>query len=297
MTPIESTSTTLQTDDQPTLPDSVRHISILGKDIYLVGTAHVSAKSVTEVEETIQALKPDTVAVELCPPRYQAMTQRDQWQKMDIVKVIKEKKSLFLLAQLILSAFYRRLGKQLGVQPGAEMMAGITEAEAIGAELVLADRPIEITLKRVWGYLGLWQKMKMIFHLLSGVIFSEEIDKEMVDDMLEEDQLENLLAEFTAGFPGVKRRLIDERDIFLAQKLREAPGKTIVGVVGAGHLEGIVREIETETPLEPILELPPKSSWSNIIKWGIPGLIVAMIVFGFFKGGGQYTLESIYIWL
>ncbi|MCK5680930.1 TraB/GumN family protein, partial [bacterium] len=182
-------------------------------------------------------------------------------------------------------------------QPGAEMMAGIAEAKAIDAELVLADRPIDITLKRVWGYLGVWQKMKMIFHLLSGVIFSEEIDKEMVDDMLEEDQLENLLSEFSAGFPGVKHRLIDERDIFLAQKLRQAPGKTIVAVVGAGHVEGIIREITKETPLEPILELPPKSPWSNIAKWGIPGLIVAMIVVGFFQGGGQYTLESIYIWL
>jgi pheromone shutdown-related protein TraB len=284
-------------NNHPTLPETVRHISILDKDIYLVGTAHVSQKSVTEVIETIQALKPDTVAVELCPPRYQAMTRPDHWRQMDIVKVIKEKKALFLLAQLILSSFYRRLGQQLGVQPGAEMMAGIAEAKAIDAELVLADRPIDITLKRVWGYLGWWQKLKMIFHLLSGVIFSEEIDQEMVEDMLEKDQLETLLTEFTAGFPEVKTRLIDERDIYLAQKLRQAPGPCIVGVVGAGHIEGIVREIEKETLLDPILELPPKSPWMNIIKWAIPGLIIAMIIAGFFQGGGQHTMESIYIWL
>ncbi|MEA1923089.1 MAG: TraB/GumN family protein [Pseudomonadota bacterium] len=284
-------------NNHPTLPETVRHISILDKDIYLVGTAHVSQKSVTEVKETIQALKPDTVAVELCPPRYQAMTRPEHWRQMDIVKVIKEKKALFLLAQLILSAFYRRLGQQLGVQPGAEMMAGISEAQAIDAELVLADRPIDITLKRVWGYLGWWQKLKMIFHLLSGVIFSEEIDKEMVDEMLEKDQLETLLTEFTAGFPQVKTRLIDERDIYLAQKLRQAPGPCIVGVVGAGHIEGIVREIEKETLLDPILELPPKSPWMNIIKWAIPGVIIAMIIAGFFQGGGQHTMESIYIWL
>ena len=289
------TSTTL--NKTPTLPESVRHISVLDKEIYLVGTAHVSQKSVTDVKETIQTLKPDTVAVELCPPRYQAMTKPEHWQQMDIVKVIKEKKALFLLAQLILSSFYRRLGQQLGVQPGAEMMAGISEAEAIKAELVLADRPIDITLKRVWGYLGWWQKMKMIFHLLAGVIFSEEIDPEMVEEMLNQDQLETLLTEFTAGFPEVKRRLIDERDIFLAQKLRQAPGKCIVGVVGAGHLEGIAREIEKDTPLEPILELPPQSPWMNIIKWAIPGLIIAMIIAGFFQGGGQHTMESIYIWL
>ncbi|MEA3333834.1 MAG: TraB/GumN family protein [Pseudomonadota bacterium] len=288
---------TLPLDNNSTLPEAVRHISILNKDIYLVGTAHVSQKSVTEVKETIQTLKPDTVAVELCPPRYQAMTRPEHWRQMDIVKVIKEKKALFLLAQLILSAFYRRLGEQLGVQPGAEMMAGISEAKAIDAELVLADRPIDITLKRVWGYLGWWQKMKMIFHLLSGVIFSEEIDKEMVDEMLEKDQLETLLTEFTAGFPQVKTRLIDERDIYLAQKLRQAPGQCIVGVVGAGHIEGIVREIEKDTLLDPILDLPPKSPWMNIIKWAIPGLIIAMIIAGFFQGGGQHTMESIYIWL
>lgn len=281
----------------PSLPESVRHISILDKEIYLVGTAHVSQKSVTEVKETIQTLKPDTVAVELCQPRYQAMTKPEHWQQMNIVKVIKEKKALFLLAQLILSSFYRRLGQQLGVQPGAEMMAGISEAEAIQAELVLADRPIDITLKRVWGYLGWWQKMKMIFHLLAGVIFSEEIDPEMVEEMLNQDQLETLLTEFTAGFPEVKRRLIDERDIFLAQKLRQAPGKCIVGVVGAGHLDGITKEIEKDTPLAPILELPPKSPLMKIIKWAIPGLIVAMIIAGFFQGGGQQTMESIYIWL
>jgi pheromone shutdown protein TraB len=133
------------------LPDSVHEITAAGKTIYLVGTAHVSAASVDEVIETIDTIRPDAVAVELCPKRYEAMTRPDDWQQMDIVKVIKEKKALFLLAQLILSAFYRRLGKQLGIRPGAEMMAGIEGAQKIGAELVLADRPIDITLKRVWG--------------------------------------------------------------------------------------------------------------------------------------------------
>ncbi|MBN2706965.1 MAG: TraB/GumN family protein [Deltaproteobacteria bacterium] len=279
------------------LPGSVRHLTVAGKDIYLVGTAHVSAKSVTEVETTIRTVAPDTVAVELCPPRHQAMTRKEHWQQMDIIKVIKEKKALLLLAQLILSAFYRRLGKQLGVQPGAEMMAGIHEAEAIGAELVLADRPIDITLKRVWGYLGWRQKAKMIFHLLSGVIFSEEIDSEMIEEMLNQDQLENLLSEFTIGFPEVKRRLIDERDIFLAQKLRQAPGRTLVAVVGAGHLEGIIREIEHETPLAPIMEIPPPTAGLKFLKWGLPVLIVALIIAGFFRGGSQHSLESIYIWV
>ncbi|MBN2706391.1 MAG: TraB/GumN family protein, partial [Deltaproteobacteria bacterium] len=296
MTTCDQGSTT-DSETETVLPASVRRLRAADKDIYLVGTAHVSARSVSDVEETIRRVRPDSVAVELCPSRHQAMTRREQWQQMDIVKIIREKKALFLLAQLILSAFYRRLGQQLGIEPGAEMMAGIREAESLGAELVLADRPIDITLKRVWGYLGWWQKSKMVFHLLSGVLFSEEIDREMVEEMLNQDQLENLLGEFTNGFPEVKHRLIDERDIYLAQKIRQAPGNSLVAVVGAGHLDGITRELEHESDLAMIMALPPRSPWSRIVKWSLPLLIVGLIVAGFFRGGGQHSLESIYIWL
>jgi pheromone shutdown protein TraB len=74
------------------------------------------------------------------------MTQADNWAKMDIFKIVRQKKATFLLAQLIMTSFYRRLGEKLGIQPGAEMLKGIELAEQTGAELVLADRDIEITL-------------------------------------------------------------------------------------------------------------------------------------------------------
>ena len=282
---------------QQTLPKTVHHIKANDKDIYIVGTAHVSKESVLDVRNTVEAVKPDSICVELCQPRYQSMKQRDRWKNLDIFKVIREKKAVFLLAQLIMTAFYKKLGEQLGVEPGAEMIEGIKQSEETGAELVLADREIEITLKRVWGYLNFWNKMKMMSHLMAGLFVSEDIDDDLIEQMKERDQLESILETFTEAFPAVKERLIDERDIYLAEKIRTAPGKTVVAVVGAGHVPGIREHIQHENDLTEITQLPPKSIVPTIIKWAIPVAIVALLVIGFFKGGMQHSIESIYIWI
>ena len=214
---------------------------------------------------------------------------------MDIFKVIKEKRALFLLAQLILNSFYTRLGKQLKVQPGAEMIEGMRQADKTGAELVLADRDIEITLKRVWGYLNLWNKLVMVSQLMASFFVGGSIDSELVEEMKSKDQLENIMEAFTDSFPEVKKRLIDERDIYLSQKIRTAPGEKIVAVVGAGHVKGIKEHIKNVISLEPIMEIPPKSVIPQILKWAIPLLIVVLLVVGFFKGGARALSCSPYI--
>jgi pheromone shutdown protein TraB len=146
---------------------------------------------------------------------------------MDIFKIIRQKKAAFLLAQLVLSSFYRRLGEKLGVQPGAEMLEGIHMAEQTGATLVLADRDIDVTLKRVWGYLSFWSKMKLAMHLTMSIFLTEKIDTDMIEQLKKQDQLEAIMAEFAQRFPEIKRRLIDERDTFLAQKIRTAPAAVV----------------------------------------------------------------------
>jgi pheromone shutdown-related protein TraB len=278
------------------LPASVQALRVDGKEVYLVGTAHVSLESVEDVRQTIEAVSPDTVCVELCESRYKAIVQREAWKQMDIFKVIKERKALLLLAQLIMSSFYRRLGEQLGVQPGAEMIEGIRQAEAHHAGLVLADRDVQVTLKRVWGHLNLWNKLKMMAHLLGSLFITEKVDEDMIEKMKQGDQLENVLKEFAETFPEVKRRLLDERDIFLAQKIRKAPGEKVVAVVGAAHVPGIQAHIQGDEPLEPLLEVPPPSMVPALLKWGIPLLIVALFVIGFFRGGKAESIQSIYIW-
>jgi pheromone shutdown-related protein TraB len=278
------------------LPPRVAQVKVEDRDMYLVGTAHISKESVEDVHTTIEQVHPDAICVELCQARHQAMTQADNWRKMDIFKIIRQKKAVFLLAQLIMSSFYRRLGEKLGVQPGAEMLEGIRMAEQTGATLVLADRDIEVTLKRVWGYLGLWNKLKLAAQILTTTLFTEKIDMDMIEQLKKQDQLEAIMAEFAQQFPEIKRRLIDERDTFLAQKIRSAPGKSIVAVVGAGHVEGIRRQIHQDQSLEELMKLPPKSIWPTIFGWGIPLAIMVLIARGFTKDTTT-GIQNIWIWI
>jgi pheromone shutdown-related protein TraB len=279
------------------LPARTTVCTVDGRTVYLLGTAHVSRESVADVEAIVAAVRPETICVELCPARLQALTRRDAWRNMDIVQIIRKRQAVFLLAQLALSSFYRQLGDRLGVEPGAEMLAGVTLAEEIGARLVAADRPIDITLKRVWRNLGWWQKLKMSAHLLAGIISSESVDEKTIEELKEKDQLDHALDAVGSEFPEVKRRLIDERDQYLAEKIRRAPGKTIVAVVGAGHVAGIVRHLPEVQDLATLEELPPPSPLPRIVGWSIPVLVIGMLVAGFFRYGGQHTLASISIWL
>ncbi|MBN1507045.1 MAG: TraB/GumN family protein [Sedimentisphaerales bacterium] len=282
--------------DGVSLPERVCHVKVDDKDVYLVGTAHLSQESVQDVRTTVEQVHPQTVCVELCKSRHQAITQADAWSKMDIFKVIRQKKAAFLLAQLIMTSFYRRLGQKLGIQPGAEMIEGIRMAEQTQAQLVLADRDIEITLKRVWGYLGFWSKLKLAMQLTLGIFVHDEIDADTIEILKQKDQLESVMAEFAGKFPEIKRRLIDERDTYLAQKIRSAAGQTVVAVVGAGHVSGIKEQIQQEHDLRELTTLPPKSIWPKIIGWGVPLLIVALLVYGFTKGA-SHGFENVYIWI
>lgn len=279
------------------LPEHATRLRVGDKDVYLVGTAHISRESVDDVRRTVDQVEPDTICVELCQARYQAFTQPDNWQQMNIFRVIKEGKAIFLLSQLVMTSFYKRLGDQLGVRPGAEMLEGITLAADRGVRLVLADRDVQVTLKRTWSKLNLWNKMKM-FSLLIGNIFIEpEIDDKTVNDLKQQDQLEGVLESFSKSFPSIKESIIDERDIYLAQKIREAQGDRVVAVVGAGHVPGITREIQGDHALEDLEKIPAPSFWPKMFKWGVPLLIVALIVYGFYQSGTQHSLESISIWV
>ncbi len=279
------------------LPSSAEKIVVGNREIYLVGTAHVSMKSVEDVSAVVAAVNPDAVCIELCQGRMNSIRDRDAWRKMDIFKVIKEKKVPLLLAQLVLSSFYRKLGKQLEVAPGAEMIRGAEEAERLGITLVLADRAIDVTLKRVWGGLSFFQKMMFMFDVFPAMIFSTgKIDAEEIERLKEADHLETAMAELAKAFPAIKERLITERDIYLAEKIRTAPGERVVAVVGAGHVAGIKRYINSQNDLAPLMVVPRKSIIGPILSWGIPVAIVAMIIFGFTKSAAMGE-DSLWIWV
>lgn len=282
--------------DSFVLPVSVTPITLPGRQVYLVGTAHVSRQSVDDVRHTIHGVHPDTVCVELCPARYQSLLDPQSWRQMDVYRVIRQGKAAFLLMQLILQSMYRRIGDRLGVQPGAEMLAAVELARERGAQLVLADRDVQVTLKRVWGGMSWWTKMRFLGQLLWSIFDDAEVDAASVERLKESDALTAAMTELADGFPEIKARLIDERDRYLAEKIRQAPGERIVAVVGAGHVPGIVRHIEEPCNLAPLEEVPSPSPWARAVAWFVPSLIVALVVLGFFRGGAALTGEAVLIW-
>jgi len=267
------------------------------KEVLLVGTAHVSKDSVQLVKQVIRDEQPDTVCVELCQSRYQAIRQRDHWQNMDIVRVIKEKKAMLLLSNLLLASFQKRIAKKFDIRPGQEMIQAIDAADEIGANVELADRDIRITLLRTWRTMSFLGKLKLLFQLLMSLGDVDEIEEEDIEKMKQEDILESLLAEVGKSLPRLKDILIDERDLYLTEKIRSAPGDKIVAVVGAGHVSGIKDHWEEPIDLNKLEALPPPSGVGKVLKWILPTGILGLLVYGFFSGGVQTGSNMLGWWI
>lgn len=267
------------------------------KEIILVGTAHVSKESVQLVSDIIETEKPDTVCVELCDARYQSIRQKDKWLDTDIIKVIKKKQSFLLLSNLLLASFQKRIADKFDIVPGAEMIKAIDAGEAVGADIHLADRNIRITLAKTWRAMGLWGKIKLLFQLLLSMGELGEISEEDIEKMKQEDVLETLLADVGKSLPVLKDILIDERDQYLTHKIRTAPGKKIVAVVGAGHVPGIKKYWEAKIDVERLNQIPPKGKLSGILKWIIPLGILVLFVLGFYYGGTHAGTNMITWWV
>ena len=279
-----------------TYSGNVHEILICEKQILLIGTAHISQSSVDEVNDVIEQEKPDTVCIELCASRHQAMMDKDQWKNMDIFKVVREGKSFLLFANLIMTAFQKRLGSQLGVKPGAEMLAAAEASERVNSELLLADRDVKITLQRTWRGMPFWGRMKVLSQLIASLFIREEISKEEIENLKESDALSEAMQMLADQSPDMKRILIDERDQFMAEKIRQAPGKRIVAVVGAGHVKGLTGELEREHNLAELETVPPPGKLGIWLKWGIPTLIVGLIGYGFFAVDTDVSIEMIQRW-
>ena len=192
--------------------DNVQLLIFEDKEIHLIGTAHVSRESADLVGQVINQQEPDTVCLELCESRYQALTQKNRWQSTNLLKVIREKKAFLLLSNLILAHFQKRIGQKLGIKPGEEMMRAIEAAQTSGASIHLADRDIRTTLSRTWRLMGFWTKIKILVQILTSGGKLDAISEEDIENMKKQDVLETLISEIGEELPDVKRILIDERD-------------------------------------------------------------------------------------
>ncbi|MBU8729503.1 TraB/GumN family protein [Cytobacillus oceanisediminis] len=273
--------------------ENITRIHLDGKEYILIGTAHVSKHSAEQVKEVIEAEQPDSVCVELDEQRYQSITEGSKWKEMDIIQVIKEKKASLLLMNLAISSFQNRMADQFGIKAGQEMIQGIESAKAAGAKLVLADRNIQITFARIWGNLGLKGKSLLLSQVVASIFSKETITEEELEKMKNQDTINAILNEFTDSFPRLKKPLIDERDQYLAQKIKDAPGEKIVAVLGAAHVPGIKEEIKKEQDMAKLTERPPKSNVPKIIGWSIPVFILAIIAYTFFANPSAGLAQTI----
>ncbi len=264
--------------------DPITRLQVDGKEIILVGTAHVSQKSVDLVKQVIEEERPDSVCIELDDKRYENIQNPKAWESMDIVQVIKTKQAGFMLANLALSAYQRKMAKKLGTTVGGEMLQGIASAKEVGAEIVLADRSIQTTFLRIWRKLNLWEKCKLIVGLFFSFDEGEEVGEEDLEDMLGTDMLESVLGEVRETFPKIGDILISERDQFLSQKIKAAPGKKVVAVLGGAHVPGITQYIHQTIDLEEINTVPKAKGYGKIIAWAIPLFIVGLLIYSFTTG-------------
>jgi pheromone shutdown-related protein TraB len=269
--------------------DCVTHLSYEGRDIYLVGTAHVSQRSVDDVGRVINELRPDTVCVELDAARHQALVDPKRWRKIDLFEVITKRRVVFMLANLALSSYQRRLGEKLGVRPGAEMLAAIAHAERLGARLVLADRDIQATLKRTWAALSPWDCLQLVGTVVGALFAKADITEEQVEALKNRNTISELVREFAEVMPRLQRPLIDERDRYLMSAIREAPGPRVVAVVGAGHVGGMVKYLNVAVDRQLLSEIPPPSWLRRSIKW----LTVALVLVAFYWGYAEGQVDGL----
>ncbi|NLE88917.1 MAG: TraB/GumN family protein [Myxococcales bacterium] len=274
----------------------VSRVEYDGKEIFIVGTAHVSRRSVEEVRRVIDEVRPDTVCVELDQLRYDTLVNGEQWRNLDVFTVIRQKRVLFLLTSLALSSYQRKIGERLGVRPGAELLAAVEEAERTGAELVLADRDIQATLKRTWANLSFWNKVQLGSELLVAPFAVQQVDEERIEQLKDQDTISEVMQELANALPGVKEPLIDERDRFLMSKIQEAPGQRIVAVVGAGHVEGMLTHLGARVDRDELSQLPPPSRWARALKWVIPTIVLLAFSWGYYKHSGEGLRDMLLAW-
>ncbi len=292
---------------QATDGEPMEEVLIGDSRVLLLGTAHVSRSSADKVRELLGTDTFDAVAVELCPSRYNALVDPDALARMDLFRVLKEGRASMVTASLALGAYQQRLADQFGIEPGAEQKAAVDYARQCHRAVLLIDREIGITLKRIYRNVPWWKRLGLLAGLIAGVVSREEVDETEVERLKEGDILETTFAEFAEDRQDLYLPLIDERDRYMAARLRlevaEHGHANILAVVGAGHLKGIagyLRAADT-APDETVLELEylrPASRWPRLIPWLIVALILGGFTYGFSRSselGWQLVLDWVLI--
>jgi len=297
------TDTSVETGGELLAGQPVRVVERDGVRYTLLGTAHVSAASVQAVEQAIGSGQYDAVAVELDPQRLQALTNPNALAQLDLVEVIRKGRVALFAANLALAAYQRRLAEQLGIEPGAELKRAVELAKANDLTVHLIDRDVGLTFRRASQSLGFFGKIKLVMGLGAGLFSSEDVGEDEIEKLKQGDMLESSFGEFANESPALYQAIIGERDRYMATRLREehnSEQRNVLAVVGAGHLAGLARYLETDTdapgPLREQLEAVPKKRNIPWITLAILAIVLGGIGFGFWKGGMGMGADMLLTW-
>jgi pheromone shutdown-related protein TraB len=274
-------------------------VALEGREFILVGTAHISRESVDLVRRVIEREEPDCVCIELDSRRYQALSQQRRFESLDLKQVIRSGQLATLMFNLLLAAYQRHLGLELGIEPGSELLEAARTAEERGIPVALCDRDIRVTLRRAWRSLSWFRKLLLLSSLLEVLFEKPELTEEDLRELRQQDVMTKLMQELGEAFPGLKTVLIDERDAFLGERIKRTPGQRLVAVVGAGHVEGIRRALTLGrgADLEALDTIPPVSPIWKWVGWGIPALILGSLVLIGVRQGASAAGASLLFWI
>ncbi|PXW87824.1 pheromone shutdown-related protein TraB [Nitrosomonas sp. Nm84] len=273
--------------------EPIKTVTVNNCAITLLGTAHVSKASADKVQELIATGRYDAVAVELCPSRHKVIINPDTMAQMDLFQVIKNGQASMVAASLALGAFQQRMAEQFGIEPGAEMRVAIKDAKIAKLPVLLIDREIGTTMKRIYHNVPWWKRIHLFAGLIASVVSKEKFSAAEIEKLKEGDVLESSFSQFAENEKDLFRPLISERDEYMSARLikecKENNYQHILVVIGAGHLNGMAQQFETQSitnPEEKIAQLdtiPPPSRWLKLIPWIIVALILTGFAIGFMR--------------
>lgn len=268
------------------------------KQLFLIGTAHVSKNSADLVESRIHEIKPDIICIELDEQRFNSIKNRNKYENIDIFKIIKNKQLFFFIGQFIMASFQKKISEKTGSRPGEEFIRAINISESENIPLALIDRNIGTTLKRAWRLTPVKHK----FRFMGSMLFSDndEFDNLDIEQLKKSDAIETLVKSFSEELPETKKVLIDERDLFLAYGIQKNLADKTIAVVGAGHVPGILKYLGEEISddeKDNINFIPERSKTASIMKWIVPALIMLIFIWGFFSGNKEVVKDFALIWI
>lgn len=270
-----------------------------GRTFILVGTAHVSRKSVDLVQQVIENEQPDCVCVELDAKRYESLAKNKRWKALDLKQIIRQKQLSTLMINLILASYQKKLGDQLGVMPGSELLEATLAAKKHDIPVELCDRDVRVTMRRAWKSTSFFKKGYLLASLVASLFEETEITEEKLTELKETDVLSEMLAELGQAMPELKTVLIDERDTFLAEKIKGARGEKIVAVLGAGHIQGVKQALGEDRShrMAEINSIPPVSPVWKTMGWLIPVIIIGSLCWIGVQKGGHVAGANLLYWI